>query len=291
LNGNSKYLIGMDHDSWNIAFPLYCKRVSDEIPDADGLELNFEHPDLFKLFPSYDIVSYINETISSYNFNSISIHSLTRDINISSYNPRIREISFKELTRAIELFSKLDSAQLLYFLVHGGQNSFRAPSQFSKNNLHFSLSVHIDNLIKLKKICDDYGIILTIENLIYSSWRLSSKIEYLESLFAEIPDLKFTFDIDHASFVSYSYARKMLQKFIDKVNVVHVGIINYFHKFKNLLSSIKPHFVFEPHSIKNKIHLFQNLNKNVKTVKRSFINNNCPEIAFSEQKIIKKPDI
>jgi len=270
----------MDHESWDIEFPLYCKRINNEILDADGLEITFEHPDLFKLFPSKKLITYINDVISSYNFTTISMHSPTKDINISSYNPRIRELSLNELITSLDLYSKLDIPELSYFLVHGGQNSFRAPSRFGKRNLPSSLSNHIDNLIRLKRICDDYCIPLSIENLIYSKWRLSSRIEYLDALFTEIPDLKMAFDIDHANFVSFSYAKKMLNKYLDKINVIHIGIINHYHKFKNILLNISPNFVFEPNSIKNRNNLFQLLNKNVKTVKNSIQNSKNPEITI-----------
>ncbi|MBD3229803.1 MAG: TIM barrel protein [Candidatus Lokiarchaeota archaeon] len=281
MTEETKFLIGMDHECWNINFPIYCKKVNDIIPDADGFELNFEHPDLFRLFPSNEVVKYINDTISSYNFKYISMHSPTRDINISSYNPRIRKTSFNELIKSIELFSKLDADKLLYFLIHGGQNSFRSRSRFGKRNLPTSISNHIENVIRLNDICKDYGIPLTIENLIYSKWRLASKTEYLDALFNEIKDIKFAYDIDHAAFVSFSYARKMLKKYMKRINVVHVGVINYFHKFQKHIIPVNPLYVFEPHSIKNKTQLFQYLNRNVKTVKNEIKKNKNPEITVS----------
>jgi len=268
----------MDHDCWHIDFATYCRRISNEIPDADGIELTFEHPDLFSIYPSKKVVQYVNDIVSTYNFRSIAMHAPTRDVNISSYNPRIRQTSFNELIKSLELFIQIDGPKLIYFLVHGGQNSFRAPSRFSKRNLHTSLSNHIDNLIKLDKICENFGITLTIENLIYSSWRLTSKIEYLDALFDEVPNIKFAFDIDHAIFVSYSYANKMLNKYLNRINVIHIGNINIFNKFKNLLIPINPSYVFEPHSIKNKFQLFQSLNRNVKTIKNVVENFKKPEI-------------
>jgi len=276
------FLIGMDHDVWDIDFPHFCKRVHDEIPDANGFELSFEHPDLFRLFPSKEVVSYINDTISSYDYRNLSLHSLTKDINISSYNPRIRETSFNEIVQSLDLFSHINIGHL-YFLVHGGQNSFRTPSKFSKQNLPNSVSNHIDNLIRLNKICEDYGIELSVENLIYSSWRLTSKIEYLDDLFNEIPNLKLTFDIDHANFVSISYARKIFDKYASKINTVHVGLINNIYKLKKLLIPLKLNYVFEPHSVKNKFQIFQCLNKNIKILKGLIGNNKNAEIIVQNQ--------
>ena len=270
----------MDHDTWNIDFPNYCKNVNN-IPNADGFEITFEHPDLFRLFPSKELVKYIDDTISSYDFQVLAMHSPTKDVNISSYNPRIRETSFKELVKSIELFSCLNIPEIAYFLVHGGQNSFRTPSRFGKRNLPPSISDQIENLKRLYKICEDFGMKFTIENLIYSKWRLSSRIEYLDALFRELPDIKFTFDIDHAVFVSYSYARKMLNRYSNRVNAVHVGMINYFQKFKNLLIPLNPYLIFEPHSIANKNNLFLDLNRNIKIVKNIVENNKNPEITIS----------
>lgn len=272
-----KYLIGMDHECWNIDFPTYCKKIND-MPDAKGFELTFEHPDLFRFFPSNKLVEYINDTISSYNFTYVAMHSPTKDINISSYNPRIRETSLNELIKSIDLFSKLNIKEILYFLVHGGQNSFRAPSRFGKRNLPPSISNHIDNLIKLDKVCKDYGIEITIENLIYSKWRLSSRIEYLDSMFTEIPHIKFAFDIDHAAFVSFSYAKKMLKRYLPRINTVHVGKMSNFYKFQKIIIPIKPYYVFEPNSITNKSQLFVHLNRNLKAVKNEIKKSKKPEI-------------
>lgn len=249
----NQILLGLDRGTWNYTLQEICEKAI-EIP-LDGLEIQPEHPEIFKIFPD---IGNLRKLLSDFNIKTISVHSPIKDLNISSYNPRIREISLSELKNAIKFASAL-SDELLYLVVHGGQNSFKSSSDFEKEFLFTALDFTIEGLQELSNECEEYGIKLSIENMTFSPWRLTSRIRFLEKIFEEVPTLKFTFDFHHGTFGSERYSLRILENFKDRLISVHIGQLFEIQKIKNSIKDLNPFIIIEPHHLNGDGNLFSQL--------------------------------
>ncbi|MFX1451931.1 MAG: TIM barrel protein, partial [Promethearchaeota archaeon] len=238
-----KLLLGIDRSLYQIKFEKICELANDL--GFDGIELQPEHPDILKIYP-LKAISYINDILSNYNF-EISFHTPIKDLNISSYNPKIRNFSINEIKNSIEFANNINAK---YIVTHGGKNSFKTPSSFSKKSGKIALNDTIDALITFYDICTDNGLTLSVENMSFSDWRMTSKIKYLERIFQEIPELKLTLDIDHAILRSKKYVNRFIETFKKKILSSHIGLIknNISYIKKLITSSNLKFFVIEPHS-------------------------------------------
>ncbi|MFX1299113.1 MAG: sugar phosphate isomerase/epimerase family protein [Promethearchaeota archaeon] len=138
-------LLGLDRGVWKYSFEEICK-LSAGI-QLDGLEIQPEHPEIFKGFPK---PGNLKKLLSDYSLKCNSVHAPIKDINVSSYNPRIRETSLFELKKTIKFAAEL-SDDLLYVVIHGGQNSFRSPSNFEKAFLPKAINFTVEALKELVK--------------------------------------------------------------------------------------------------------------------------------------------
>ena len=248
-----KILLGLDRGVWYYNIQEICKKCNDL--EFNGIEVQIEHPEIFQTFPE---IGNLRKTLENFNIKHISIHGPIKDINISSYNPRIRRTSIKELKETIKFASKL-SDNILYLVIHGGQNSFRSPSQFEKSYLPKAMEYTIDTLKELMKDCEEFGIQLSIENMTYSPWRLSSKLKFLDQIFMELPTLKFTFDYAHGLHGSERYSFRILKNYINRLISVHIGNLFEVKKIYNHIKSLNPFLIIEPHHLTGEQNIFERL--------------------------------
>ncbi len=246
-------LLGLDRGVWDFSIEEICKKCVDF--KLDGLEIQPEHPEIFKNFPEH---GGLKKLLADYDLKNNSIHAPIKDINISSYNPRIREISLYELKKTIKFAADL-SEYGSFIVLHGGQNSFRSSSDFEKTFLPKAINFTIGALKELMKDCEEYGINLSIENMTYSPWRLSSKIKYLDQIFAEVPNLRFTFDYYHGLIGSKRYTFRILKKYINRLISVHIGNFFEIREIINLIKDLNPFIIVEPHHLRKKRSIFEQL--------------------------------
>jgi sugar phosphate isomerase/epimerase len=251
----NQILLGLDRGVWNYTLQEICENAIKI--SLDGLEIQPEHPEIFKTFPE---VGNLRKLLLDFNIKTISVHSPIKDLNISSYNPRIREISISELKNTIKFASAL-SDDILYLVVHGGQNSFKSASDFEKGFLSKALDLTIEGLKELLKDCEEYGIKLSIENMTFSPWRLTSRIRFLEQIFEEVPTLKFTFDFHHGSYGSERYSLRILERFKDRLISVHIGQLFEIRTIQNNIKNINPYIIIEPHHLNGDHNLFSQLDR------------------------------
>ncbi|MHA1144390.1 MAG: TIM barrel protein [Candidatus Helarchaeota archaeon] len=227
-----------------------------------GLEIQLEHPELWKLYPDR-VVKYLIDLSSSYNF-SFTIHSPIKDLNISSYNKAIRRASLEELKRTLDIGNALN---VDYILMHLGKNSFVSQSQMSRNYKKTAISHSINAINELIQYCP--GVVLTIENMTWSEWRLSSKIKFLEVFYQNVPDsVKFTLDIQHAQERSDVYVLRFYERFKDRLISIHFGNVSKQKRFlkKFLENSTGQYFILEPHSLPlsaKQEHIFPLIEENI----------------------------
>jgi sugar phosphate isomerase/epimerase len=245
--------LGLDRGVWKYSLQTICAKAK-EI-QLDGLEIQPEHPEIFKMFPE---IKNLKTLLKDYEIKRISVHAPIKDINTSSYNPRIREASLVELKNTIQFASQL-SDDIMYIVVHGGQNSFKSASDFEKDYLTKALDFTIEGLKKLQENCEEYGILLSIENMTFSPWRLTSRIMFLEQIFKEIPTLRFTFDFHHGTYGSERYSLRILEKFKPRLISVHIGQLFELIKLQDYIKNLNPFVVIEPHHFANEADIFSQL--------------------------------
>ncbi|NVM29126.1 MAG: sugar phosphate isomerase/epimerase [Candidatus Helarchaeota archaeon] len=255
-----RILLGLDRGVWKFNLENICQKCVEL--QLDGLEIQPEHPEIFKNFPDN---GGLKKVLTDYDLKYNSIHAPIKDINISSYNPRIREISLSELKRTIKFAEGL-SDDVLYVVIHGGQNSFRSASTFEKAFLPKAINFTIEACKELMKDCEEYGLKLSIENMTYSPWRLSSKIKYLDQIFEQVPELKFTFDFHHGVFGSERYTFRILKKYLDRLISVHIGNLFEIKKINTLIKRPNPHIIIEPHHLRRSRGIFEQLQILVKQI-------------------------
>ncbi|MHA1266951.1 MAG: sugar phosphate isomerase/epimerase family protein [Candidatus Helarchaeota archaeon] len=240
-----RILLGMDRGVWKYSVKEICEKCHQA--GLDGLEIQPEHPEIFQNFPDPGGLKTI---LKEYDFKYNSIHAPMKDINISSYNPRIRRASLLELKNTIQFASKL-SDKIQYVVMHGGQNSFRSTSQFQKKFLQKAISFTIEAIKEIHKECEEYGVrYLSVENMTYSPWRLSSKIIFLDQIFEQIPSLRFTYDYHHGIFGSERYTFRILKKYLDRLISVHIGNLYEIRKINRIINQKHPFIILEPHHMR-----------------------------------------
>lgn len=248
-----KILMGLDRGVWEYSIEEICRKCQDL--KLNGLEIQPEHPEIFEDFPN---AGNVKKVLADYDLKLLSVHAPMKDINISSYNPKIREASLNELKQTIKFAAEL-SDDVLYVVAHGGQNSFRSTSQFQKSYLPKAIKYTIRAFQALIKDCDEYGITLSIENMTYSPWRLSSKILFLDQIFAEVPNLQFTFDYHHGIFGSERYTLRILKTYRNRLVSVHIGNFYEIRKIYNSIKHLDLPIVIEPHHLRQEHSMFEEL--------------------------------
>ncbi|MHA1378030.1 MAG: TIM barrel protein [Candidatus Helarchaeota archaeon] len=260
-----KLLLGIDRSLYHVKIRQICELA--ERLELDGLEIQPEHPDIFKLYPQ-NAIPIINKNLASFNF-EISFHTPIKDINIASYNPTIRKSSIKELQKSVDFANRINAKHIV---THAGKNSFKTRSYFSKKYENIALGFTIEAFRSIDKLCRGLGRTLSVENMTWSDWRLSSKIKYLQNIFKEIPGLKLTLDIDHAIERSRRYVDKFIEVFKEKIISSHTGNVkkNITHIIKLLDLPFLKYLVLEPHSLTYQVHpkIFELIETNISELKK-----------------------
>ncbi|NHI93277.1 MAG: sugar phosphate isomerase/epimerase [Candidatus Lokiarchaeota archaeon] len=239
-------LLGLDRSTYCINFEQVCRICYDL--GFNGIEIQPEHPEIWKEFPK--CAKQINDIIESYNF-KIGVHAPIKDLNMASYNERIRNITLNEIMMAESFAEKLNAR---YFLIHAGKNSFVSRSLMSKTWQKKAIEFCIDTISKIleKSTCK-----ITLENMTWSEWRFSSKIKYLSKIFECFPidSLYFTLDISHALERSRNFVKKLVNLFAERIISFHFGDFNIqkfiFEHIKINNTKLKnfEFLVLEPHTL------------------------------------------
>jgi sugar phosphate isomerase/epimerase len=256
-----RIFLSLDRGVWDYDLQEICKK-SIELK-LNGLEIQVEHPEIFKNFPE---LGEAKKILADFNLKTISIHGPIKDINISSYNPRIRKISLMELKDTVMFASKL-SDNISYIVVHAGQNSFRTPSKYEKSYLPKAIEFTINALKELINVCEEHGITLSLENMSYSPWRLSSQIRYLDQIFAGLPSLKFTFDYAHGEYYTDRYSLRILKTYRNRLISVHIGDYKELEMIFNQIKNLNPYIIIEPHHLSITNNVFERIQQIVPKIR------------------------
>ncbi|MHA1785983.1 MAG: sugar phosphate isomerase/epimerase family protein [Candidatus Helarchaeota archaeon] len=260
--------LGLDSSTYCFKFEDICERC--EELGLNGIEIQLEHPSIWNNYP--ESVKNINDILESYEF-KIAVHSPIKDLNMSSYNARIRELTFKELLIAEKFAENLNAE---YFLIHAGKNSFVSQSLMSNWWKKKSIQHTITTISRLLK---ESNCKITMENMMWSEWRISSKKKFLVKIFESFSpeSLYFTLDISHALERSRVFVYKLLELFGERLLSIHFGnykIQNFIFDFLKKKKIELKHFnylILEPHTLplsSKKELLFPIISKNINLMKK-----------------------
>ncbi|MFQ5891863.1 MAG: sugar phosphate isomerase/epimerase family protein [Candidatus Methanofastidiosia archaeon] len=136
----------------------------------------------------------LSDTLESFKL-SLSVHAPFSDLNIASFNERIRRESLNQLKECLEISSHL---QAKVVTLH--------PGRFSPQSLNYPkkvFEVHLASLKELSKYAEEFSLTLGLENMPsyqFDFLLMKEPFEICEMLEAVSSDyLKFTLDIGHAN--------------------------------------------------------------------------------------------
>ena len=260
-------LLGLDRSTYCLNLENICENCKKI--GFDGIEIQPEHPDIWNDYPKS--AKKINNILESYNF-KITVHCPIKDLNMASYNEKIREVTLKELIKAERFADELNAR---YFLIHAGKNSFVSQSLMSKKWKKKAIDLCIESI---SKILENANCKITMENMTWSEWRFSSKKKYLLKIYEKFPvnSLYFTLDVAHALERSRVFAKKLLELFGKRLISIHFGdfklhgfVIEDIIKNKSLLENFN-YIVLEPHTLplsSKKDLLFSLLSKQITLIR------------------------
>lgn len=183
---------------------LYPAKISDVL---DFLErVNVEFLEVVREYPYHDL--------SRDDFNShsveLSIHAPISDINIASHIDNIRQASINEMEETFRMANELDAECVV---VH--------PGKIPKMALKFTdkiLEYNTQSILECKRLAEDYGVTMCLENMPLQDGLLYSNLEALFD-FSQENDVKLTLDVGHAHNCGYS-----VEQMFESENIRHVHL-------------------------------------------------------------------
>jgi len=223
-----------------------------------GIELNLE---LYHIWFAKDIskvMKNIADLEESYNL-PLTLHAPFIDINLMSYNHKLRSLSEREIQKSIFWANKLG---IPIVTVHMGAFPFgfeyKSEDYFIRKFYKYGVSA----LKNLYEFADDLNIRVGVENLHYVQGKFPKTPEHFDILLRDIPELKITFDLAHAYTISETIAWDILKQYSKNIINIHVsdvdkttkkhhigitdGFVDFYHFFKLLKKhNIKAPIVIE----------------------------------------------
>ena len=125
-----------------------------------AVELWTEFPEVWKLDLN-ERINLFKEILPSFDFD-LSIHTPITDINISSCNPKIQEISLKEIEETLILANKTGIKKAV---VHGGFKPKEKPfNKLNKNNLNPYINQTSNGIKQILKQGEELEVEILVEN-------------------------------------------------------------------------------------------------------------------------------
>lgn len=178
-----------------------------------SIEFWTETPDFWQNRKDDTSVILLKEVLSSFTEDP-TLHAPVLDLNPSSYNEYIREITTRETLWSLDLANTLGARMIT---IHAGSRTVhRKPTPEDWERFFGYLG-------DCTRYARDLGLILTLENPMPSiSNMCSNPGEMLDTLNA-FPSLMMTLDIAHALYGSTELALSFVEELKDKIVNIHVG--------------------------------------------------------------------
>lgn len=214
----------------------YCIEDIIEILAEAGIEnVEFwaETPDFWRKRHEDGAVKHLRDAISILT-ERCTVHAPILDLNASSYNEHVCEVTIKESLWAIDLTRKLDASVLT---IHPGSRTVhRPPTPEDWDRLFNYLTI-------TTRYANDAGVTLALENLTPKVQGMCYEPAQMVRVMEMYPDLMMTLDIPHALQVDVDNAIGFITELGERIVNVHVSDI------QNGIPHLPGHIVRNPQTI------------------------------------------
>ena len=186
-----------------------------------AVELWTEFPEVWKL----DLNGRINlfkEILPSFNFD-LSIHTPITDLNISSCNPKIQEISLKEIEETLILANKTEIKKAV---VHGGFKPKEKPfNKLNKTNLHPNINQISNGIKQILKQGEELGVEILVENAEYDEQhKILRTYDDFQTITKKInKEFSIVYDISHSFPAGAKKNKEFITKMKQRIKEVHLS--------------------------------------------------------------------
>jgi sugar phosphate isomerase/epimerase len=177
-------------------------------------ELGFEFIEILSEWPHYltrENLPFFRDVLNSYGLKA-TIHAPFSDLNIASFNDRIREASLGIIRETVELAAELGA---LVVTMHPGHCS-----PISVKNREKYLEIHRESLRKIARWSEEYGIKIGVENMprfpILDAQNCDRLMEIIEGV-----EIGVTFDVGHLNTTTGNFDR-FIELFGERIVHVHL---------------------------------------------------------------------
>lgn len=177
-------------------------------------ELGFDFIEILSEWPHYltqDNLALFRETLDSYGMKA-TVHAPFSDVNIASFNERIRKASLEIIRGTLELSAELDA---LAVTIHPGHCS-----PVSVKNRREYLEIHRESLRKIARWSEEYGVKVGVENMprfpILDAQDCDRLAEIIEGV-----EIGVTFDVGHLNTTTRDFDR-FIELFGGRIVHIHL---------------------------------------------------------------------
>jgi sugar phosphate isomerase/epimerase len=181
----------------------------------DSAEIWIETPDIWAHESLEKRISYLKEAVRRSTL-SLTMHAPFHDLNLSSYNPKIIQLTIDESLDSVKLASSIGVKFLTF---HGGKAAFSKQSKYDMELLRKGISeIYEESIRRNVQVC--------VENSSPNDSRnILTKPTDIARIMSKIP-LKLTFDVSHALMFGKNTVFDFIQRFVDQMAVVHLSLYN-----------------------------------------------------------------
>ncbi|MFX0161832.1 MAG: sugar phosphate isomerase/epimerase family protein [Candidatus Hodarchaeota archaeon] len=181
-----------------------------------GVELWVELPDIWeKLCKNFNQgVKYVRETLEKFDL-IVTIHGAVNDLNLSSYNPKIRKITVEELKENIKFCGQI-GAEIL--TIHSSTTFKDAPTEWD-------IEYFTEGIRELLPFCEDYDVKLSIETPKIEDTLAVVTPEIIAQCMKMHEKVWVTYDTSHVIGHQHNYSEglKIAEKLKEKILEMHLG--------------------------------------------------------------------
>ncbi len=178
-----------------------------------SVEFWAETPDFWKNRHDEAAIALLEEAISMMP-QGCNLHVPILDLNPSSYNEHVHEVTIKETLWSLELANRIGARVVT---VHAGKRTVhRTPTNEDREKFRKYLDI-------CKNRADSLGLKLSLENSMPDISSMCSIPKEMKEVLDDFTGLFFTFDVTHAFIVSPENAMSFIKELGDKIINVHVG--------------------------------------------------------------------
>ena len=177
-------------------------------------ELGFDFIEILSEWPHYlsgDNLPFFRDVLDSYGMKA-TVHAPFSDVNIASFNERIRKASLEIIRGALELSAELEA---LAITIHPGHCS-----PVSVKNRREYLEIHRESLRKIARWSEEYGVKVGVENMPRFPILDAQNCDRLAEIIEDV-EIGVTFDVGHLNTTTRDFDR-FIELFGDRIVHVHL---------------------------------------------------------------------